>query len=129
MLKEIADLLVNLFPTLCRFARGGSGGTPTTEFRFCRSQLFPNLGYRTQHCFGQFLDDVKLAKLMRHIAENLANWLWIQVRTVGGDPFQFQVAFLQHRAKCAKETLHVGMSRVVIEYLVADAPESVVIDD
>jgi len=128
MLEEVADLLGDPFATLQRFAGGGSGRTPAAEFWFCGGQLFPNPGYRTQHCFVQLLDDVKLTKLMWHIAENLGNWLWIQVRTVGRDPPQLQSAFLQHRQKRPKETLHVGVRRVVIEHLIADASEGTVVD-
>ncbi len=129
MLKQVADLLVDPFATLRRFAGSSSGRTSAAEFRFGGGQFFANLGDCTQHGFGQFLDDMKLAKLMRHIAENFGNWLGIEVRTIGGDSLQAQSAFLQHRQKRAKETLHVGVRRVVSEYLVADASEGAVIDD
>ena len=79
MLKEVPDLLGDSFATLRRLAGCGRGRTSAAELRFGRGQLFPNPGYRTQHRFGQFLDDMKLAKLMRHIAENPGNWLRIQV--------------------------------------------------
>ena len=76
MLKEVADLSADPFATLRRFAGGGSGRTSAAELRFGGGQFFPNLGDCTQHGFGQFLDDMKLAKLMRHIAVPRPTWAW-----------------------------------------------------
>ena len=65
MLKQAADLLVDPFATLRRLAGCSRGRTPTAELRFGGGPLFAKPGDRTRHGFGQFLDDVKLANLMR----------------------------------------------------------------
>jgi hypothetical protein len=99
------------------------------EFRFAGGQFLADFRHRPQHCFGQLLENVKLANLMRHIAENLGNRPRIQARSVGRDAFQSQSALLQQRLKPAEETLDVGMRGVMVQDLVGDPPECAVVHD
>jgi hypothetical protein len=55
------------------------------------------LGYRFEHPFSDLLDDMKLAKLMRHPTKDLGEGLGIEGRAIGGDASQRQATRLQGR--------------------------------
>ena len=129
MLEQVTDLLADPFAMLRHLAGCARGRTSAAEPRLGGCQLFANPGHRTQYRFGQFLEDMKLAHLMWQIAENLGNWLWIQARTVGRDPLEFQTALFQQRLNPTEETLDVGVGGVVVENCIKDPPKGTVIDD
>jgi len=95
MLKQVSDLLIDLFAVPCCLAGRHRRRTPAAEFRFGGSEFLADFGHRPQHRLGQFLDDVKLAELVRNIPKNLGNRLWIQGRAIGRDAAQRQFTLFQ----------------------------------
>ena len=129
MLEQLTHLPIDPLTATGRPAGYGCRRASATEFRLTGRQFLADFGHGTQHRFGQFLDDVKLATLVRHVAKYRGNRLRIQVRTVGRDALQFQAALLQQRLKPAEETLDVGVRGIMVQHLEGDSPERAVVDD
>jgi len=77
MIEERRDLLLQAIT----LPRGFFGGLPrraaTLQGGLVSGQVFTHLGHRTQDGLGQFLDDMELADLVRNVAENRTQRLWI----------------------------------------------------
>jgi hypothetical protein len=120
MLEEIGDFLLQSLPLACG-SFGFDGGRPATlHGRLPRGQFFADLGHGPQNRLGQFLDNVELADLMRHIAEHHLQRLGIKRRSIGRYAFQSPATLAEHCLKPTQEGRNVRMIRIVIQDLIEE---------
>lgn len=129
MSKESSDFLLHPL-ALAHDVFGYEGGRPAPlSLGFARGQGFPLLGHRMQERFGQFLEDMEGANLMRDLTKDGRQGLGIQGRPIGGHAPQDELALAQGLLEPAQERCDVLMLRIVIEHLVEEACKRVVAHD
>ena len=84
MLKQLAHLLV-LPGDLAGLGELGLGGTAARLLGDAVPEFLAGCGQGVQHRLGNFLEDMELTDLMRHVGPQLMERLGIQLRTIGGD--------------------------------------------
>ena len=127
-LKEISDLLLDsLLPA--NKPPSGFRWSPTAQFGQGCGQRFAYLGHRFQNGLGEFCDGMKLAYLVRNLAEDLDDGHWIERRTVGGDAGQVKPTSVQGLLEASKEPGDIFMGRVVVKNFVDQPLEGMVVHD
>ena len=129
MLKQVPDLFLNPFALPRGSSRGWCRRSSAAKLRFCGRQVLTNFRDGPQYRFRQFLDHVKLTKLVRNLAKHLQNRLGIQGRPVGCDSLECQTALFESRLECAKKAFYVDMSGIVIEHFIGQPAKGAVVDD
>lgn len=127
VLEEVGDF--RLQPFLRPGEPGGLSGarTPARRRRDLCPDGFAYLRHRPQDSQGQVRDDVELANLVWHIAEDFKNGLRIQGGSVSRDPFEFQPTAIEGLLEVTEEPQDVLVRRVVVKDLVQKPSEPPVV--
>src|ERR671918_142756 len=133
--KEVAvfEEVANLFlePLLRSSAPCCRAGTWTTA-RYLGDVGTDRLAYlcdRPQDRLGQLRDDVELANLVRYIAKELGNRLWIKGRCVCCEAKKPQLTAFEDHLETLEELSNVVMCWVVVKYFVQDPLEAAIVHD
>jgi len=128
VIEEIGDSLLNAFLSPCGFLRG-FGWPPPSQLGQAGGQGFAYLGHRPQNGLGQFRDGVKLADLVRDVAEYLGDGDRIEWGTIRGDASQGQLPGAEDGLETPEEPPNVIVGRIMIKNLIEDSLERVVVHD
>jgi len=129
VLEQLADLALDPLLASCGGSRRLRSGTASRQLRGLGRQALAQFGHGPEDRLGDFLEDVKCAELMRHLAEDRGDRPGVERRAIGRDPMEDQAASLQGRVEAAEERLDVAVGRVVVEDLIDEPPEGPVVDD
>jgi hypothetical protein len=99
------------------------------ELGLLRGQVLADRSDGVEDSLVQLGQDVEATNLVLDRAEDLGNGLWIELRTVRGDPVEAQPAARQGRLGPPEGRPDIPVSRVVVENLVAQTLEGAVVND
>src|SRR3954468_17937634 len=107
VLEQLTDLALDPLLAPGGLPRGLRAGAPPSQLRGTGRQLLAHPGYGREDRLDHLAQDVERADLMRHLAEDRGDWLGVQCRAVGRDPFDGQAARLHGLVEAAEECLNV----------------------
>ncbi len=127
MLEQLAHLLL-LPGDRAGLGLLGLAGSAARLLGDLGPQFFAGGGQGVQHRLENFLEDVELTDLMRHVGPPFLERLGVQFRAIRGDAPDCQAARVQPGLEVRQEAADVVLGRVVLQDAEGQADEGSVVD-